>query len=272
MQALEPVRITDPDDKRLTPYRDIRERDLVRRDGLFIAEGKTVLAVLARQSGYRIESVLLLENRVEGLHGLLQGLDPSIRVYAVNQTVIDTVAGFHLHRGILALVHRPAGADAPPGPEARNWKTVVALAGLSNHDNTGAVFRNAAALGADAVLMDAATCDPLYRKAVRVSVGGVLSLPWHRFESANAMLDWLGNAGFSTHALSPSAQTALEDWRPPERSAILLGTEGPGLPGDILGKLPGLCIPMQGGFDSLNVATAGAIVLNHIRVSRHRSG
>lgn len=267
-----PVRIDDPDDPRLAPYRDIRERDLVRRDGLFIAEGTTVLAVLVRQARYRIESLLLLENRVAGLEPLLRSLDPAVPVYEASQAVIDTVAGFHLHRGVLALAHRPHGADGAPGPEAADWKTVVALAGLANHDNVGAIFRNAAALGADAVLMDAATCDPLYRKAVRVSVGGVLTVPWHRFETASAMLGWLAGAGFSVHALSPSAGKALEDWVPEARTAILLGSEGPGLPAPILAGLPGLGIAMAGGFDSLNVATTGAIVLHHVRTSRNRPG
>ncbi len=266
------IPVTDPADPRLAPYRDIRERDLVRRDGLFIAEGKTVLAVLARSGRFAIESVLLLENRVDGLQPIIADLDPAVPVLVVDQTLMDEIAGFHLHRGILAIARRPEGADAPPGPEAEDWRTVVAVSGLANHDNVGAIFRNAAALGADAVLMDGASCDPLYRKAVRVSVGGVLTVPWHRFADTAMMLDWLEGHGFATFALSPAAAIALEDWNSPERTALLLGTEGPGLPADVLADMPGIRIDMAGGFDSLNVATTAAIVLNHLRVCRAKGG
>lgn len=267
-----PTAIADPSDPRLEPYRDIRERDLVRRDKRFIAEGTTVLNVLARQQRFEIESALILENRLAGLSDLIAALPASVPVYVAAATIMDDVAGFPMHRGVLAIGHRRADADRPPDADAaRSWRTVIALCGLSNHDNMGAIFRNAAALGADAVLMDAQSCDPLYRKALRVSVGGVLSVPWHRFGNAEALLDWLVAAGFEPVALTPGGDVVLEDWTPPSRTALILGTEGPGLPPSVLARTRTLRIDMAGGFDSLNVATCAALVLHHRRVRLNSS-
>ncbi|WP_306118485.1 MULTISPECIES: RNA methyltransferase [unclassified Roseitalea] len=258
--------ITDPDDPRLAAYRDIRERDLVRRDGRFVAEGTTVLNVLARQQRFAVESALILKNRLAGLSDLLADLPADVPVYSAPRAVIDAVAGFPIHRGVLAIGHRRRDCDGPPAhADLRSWTTVVALCGLANHDNVGAVFRNAVALGADAVVMDAASCDPLYRKALRVSVGGVLVLPWHRFESTTAMADFLAGHGFALVGLSPSGTGRLESWTPPARTALVLGTEGAGLPPDILARAQTLRIAMARDFDSLNVATSAALVLHHMR-------
>lgn len=263
------IRVTDPDDPRIAPYRAIRERDLVRGGKRFIAEGTSVLRVLAGQRRFAVESALILENRLAGVADIVATLPADVPVHVAAPDVMDAIAGFPMHRGVLAVGHRRADADTPPDPgTARDWRTVVALCGLSNHDNMGAIFRNAAALGADAVLMDAQSCDPLYRKAIRVSVGGVLTVPWHRFETADAMMDWLAAAGFALAGLSPAGATALEDWEPPARAALVLGTEGPGLPGPILDRTGTLRIAMADGFDSLNVATCAALVLHHVRVRR----
>lgn len=263
------IRVTDPDDPRIAPYRAIRERDLVRGGKRFIAEGTSVLRVLAGQRRFAVESALILENRLAGIADIVDTLPADVPVHVADQEVMDAIAGFPMHRGVLAIGHRRDDADMPPASEvADNWQTVVALAGLANHDNMGAIFRNAAALGADAVLMDAQSCDPLYRKAIRVSVGGVLTVPWHRFETADAMIEWLGAAGFALAGLSPAGATALEDWQPPARAALVLGAEGPGLPGPILDRTGTLRIAMANGFDSLNVATCAALVLHHVRVRR----
>jgi len=264
------IRVTDPDDPRIAPYRAIRERDLVRGGKRFIAEGTSVLRVLAGQRRFAVESALILENRLAGVADIVATLPADVPVHVAAPDVMDAIAGFPMHRGVLAVGHRRADADTPPDPgTARDWRTVVALCGLSNHDNMGAIFRNAAALGADAVLMDAQSCDPLYRKAIRVSVGAVLTVPWHRFETADAMIDWLEAAGFALAGLSPAGATALEDWEPPARAALVLGTEGPGLPGPILERTKTLRIAMANGFDSLNVATCAALVLHHVRVRRN---
>lgn len=261
------ITITDPEDARLEPYRDIRERDLVRRERRFIAEGTTVLNVLVHQRRFAIESVLILENRLAGLRALTAALPASVPVYVAQAPVIDAIAGFPMHRGVLAIGHRRADADSPPDAgDARSWRTIVALCGLSNHDNMGAIFRNAAALGADAVVMDAQSCDPLYRKALRVSVGGVLAVPWHRFDTAEQMLQWLTATGLTPISLTPGGKIAVEHWQPAARTALVLGAEGPGLPRSILDRTQTLRIDMAGGFDSLNVATCAALVLHQRRV------
>lgn len=263
------IPIADADDPRIEAYRSIRERDLVRRDGRFIAEGTSVLNVLARQRRFTVESALILENRLAGIRETLDQLDDKVPVYTAGRKVIDAIAGFPMHRGVLAIGRRDVQVDAPPDSvNAGNWQTVVALSGLANHDNVGAIFRNAVALGADAVLMDQATCDPLYRKALRVSVGSVLMLPWHRFETTATMLDWLETGGFGLAGLSPGGAVQLEAWHPPERVALVLGAEGPGLDDATMARLQTVRIAMDGGLDSLNVATSVALVLHEIRRRR----
>jgi tRNA G18 (ribose-2'-O)-methylase SpoU len=178
---------------------------------------------------------------------------------------MDAIVGFPIHRGVLAVARRaplPPVRDLLAGlPEGA---LVVGLVGLANHDNVGGIFRNAAAFGAGAVLLDRETCDPLYRKAIRVSVGGALVVPFTRVESAEAMVEALRAAGFEVISLSPRGREALSQVRPSRRTALLLGAEGPGLPADVLARTRSVSIPMSGGFDSLNVATTSGIALHHL--------
>jgi tRNA G18 (ribose-2'-O)-methylase SpoU len=132
---------------------------------------------------------------------------------------------------------------------------VVGLVGIANHDNMGGLFRNAAAFGADAVLLDEGCCDPLYRKAIRVSVGAALTVPFARAGGAAALATALEARGFSVVALSPRGQTELADFQPAARTAALFGAEGPGLPKEVMARASTVRIEMAGGFDSLNVAT-----------------
>ena len=141
---------------------------------------------------------------------------------------------------------------------------VLALFGIGNHDNMGGLMRNAAAFGVDLVLLDATCCDPLYRKAIRVSVGAALVTPFARLDSENDPIAVLEGAGFTPIALSPSGSEQLKDLERPLRAALLLGAEGPGLPAAILARSRTVSIPMAGGFDSLNVATTSGIVLHHL--------
>ncbi|MGB7433092.1 MAG: RNA methyltransferase [Ahrensia sp.] len=256
------IDISDADDPAIAAYRDVRERDLVRRDGLFIAEGKSVLAVLGAQSRFALHSVLVLENRLGSIEGILVRLAPDVPVYIVNRQVMDAIAGFPMHRGILALARKPD--TTTPALDTSQWRRVVALSAIANHDNMGAIFRNAAAFGADAVLLDPQCCDPLYRKAIRVSVGGVLKVPFRIFETTDAMLDWLYAENFETVGLSPSAPQSVHNWKPAPKTALLMGAEGPGLSPQTLARVTGLSIPMAPGFDSLNVATATGIALAHV--------
>lgn len=262
------TRVSDANDPRIADYRDIRERDLVTRQGRFIAEGKTVLQVLVDQGRFPVQSLLILENRLAGLAGLIDRLEYAVPVYVVGQEVMDAIAGFHMHRGVLALGRTPTEIEEA-ARISDHWKTVIVLSEISNHDNMGAIFRNAAAFGVDAVFMDAQCCDPLYRKAIRVSVGGVLRVPYHRFATLEEAASALDRNGFEIAALSPSGAMPLSKWQPARRQAVVLGSEGPGLPKAWLQRLRTLTIPMARGFDSLNVATAGAIALHHLAAARH---
>lgn len=257
------IPIHDPADPRVAAYRDVRERDLVGREGLFVAEGEVVLRVLARSALCEPVSLMIAQKRVAGLADLIERLAEGTPVYAASQAAMDAVVGFPIHRGILALGRRRAAVPAQDllaglGAEA----LVLVLSGIANHDNMGGLFRNAAAFGADAVLLDADCCDPLYRKAIRVSVGAALMTPFARADGD--LLDLLAAAGFATVALSPGGATRLADLARPSKVAVLLGAEGPGLPAGLLSRTKTVAIPMATGFDSLNVATTAGIVLHHL--------
>lgn len=269
-----PIRITDPDDPAIAGFRDIRERDLVGRTGRFIAEGTVVLNMLAAAHaagrGFAAEKILILENRLEGVADTLARFPADVPVYVADSATIDGIAGFHLHRGVLALGRKPMPQPLDAMLSALPARAlVVVLSGLSNHDNVGAIFRNAAAFGASLVVLDAASCDPLYRKAIRVSVGSVLTVPFHQGEATETILGQLDRAGFSAWGLSPAGTTPIRDIPAGVRTALLLGTEGEGLPQDLLARIRTARIPQMPGLDSLNVATAAAVALHEIN---HRMG
>ena len=267
------VPVASASDPRLAPYAAVKDRDLARRDGRFIVEGRVTLQRLIEASRFPVESLFLSETRVKALAPLLWKLDPQIPVYTTPQSVMDGVTGFHLHRGVLAVARR--GAEIDCGALIANLRapqlTLLALIGLSNHDNVGACFRNAAGLGADAVLLDATSCDPLYRKSIRVSAGTALSLPFARSGDGASLIAALGAAGLETWALTPSGGEPLQRLTPPARLAVIVGAEGPGLPLDLMNRMRRVSIPMVDGVDSLNVAAAGAIALSHV-FSRRLNG
>lgn len=266
---MDPIRIDDPQDPRVSAYLDIRERDLAGRQGRFVAEGKVVLDMLLSTGRFKAESVLVLENRLAGLGEILRKAPVDLPVYVTASEIMDRIAGFHMHRGILAI-GRKAGvqpAEALVGAlPARSL--IVVLVGIANHDNMGSVFRNAAAFGADAVFLDETCCDPLYRKAIRVSVGAALKVPFAPFTDTVGFIAALDRQGFDQLALSPRGQTEIRDAKRSERLALYLGTEGEGLPESLLARLRTVRIDMAEGFDSLNVAAASAIALHHFSASR----
>jgi tRNA G18 (ribose-2'-O)-methylase SpoU len=259
------VEIDSPAHEALEPYTAVRERDLVGRDGLFVAEGEVVLRVLVSRGRYTVRSLLLERRRVQAVQDVLDGLPDGVPAYVVPQHVMDRVVGFSIHRGILALGER--GPELDPERLVVGAWLVVGLVGLANHDNVGGIFRNAAAFGADAVLLDRETCDPLYRKAIRVSVGAALFVPFARCASAADMLDLLERAGIEPVALTPRGEETI-DALAPARRALLLGTEGPGLPDFVLDRARRVRIDMAPGFDSLNVAVASGIALHQARARR----
>jgi tRNA G18 (ribose-2'-O)-methylase SpoU len=260
------IAIDDPRDPRIEPYLDIRERDLTGRRGRFIIEGEVVLRVALRLSHFALESVLIAENRAAPLAGLLGEMAPDLPVYCARRAVLDRIAGFPLHRGILAIGVR-GEAESPDALVARlpPLALVVVLSGIANHDNMGGLFRNAAAFGAAAVLLDAACCDPLYRKAIRVSAGAALLTPFARGSSVEALCDALVRNGFAVFATSPRGRERLEEVQPAPRMAAVFGAEGHGLAPEFLARTRTLRIDMAGGFSSLNVATTSGIVLHHLR-------
>jgi tRNA G18 (ribose-2'-O)-methylase SpoU len=224
--------------------------------------------VLLEAPAFELRACLFSSHKAETLAPRVLERFPDVPVYVAPQAVMDRIAGFPIHRGVLSLVARRSGDDAAgllgaPGP-----RLVLGLVGLSNHDNVGGLFRSAAAFGADLVLLDQGTCDPLYRKAVRVSVGGALRVPFAKVPSGDHMLELLQAHGFETYALSPAGAVDLHALRVGPRVALLLGAEGPGLPQHLLRKTNTVRISMSpkgGAFDSLNVTVAGSIALHALR-------
>lgn len=268
MPAVIPV--DGPDDPRLEPYRAVRERDLVGREGLYVAEGRVVLEKAVAADPGAIVSVLVAAHRLASLADVLARLPAGTPVYAAEQAAMDQVVGFPIHRGLLAIGRTPErdARDLLAGLPA--GALVVGLAGIANHDNMGGVFRNAAAFGAGAVLLDDTCCDPLYRKAIRVSVGAALTVPFARAGDGAAMVDLLAGEGFDVLALSPAGATDLADLTTGLRVAVLFGAEGPGLSAEVLARTRTVRITMAGGFDSLNVAVTSGIVLHHLVANRRR--
>jgi tRNA G18 (ribose-2'-O)-methylase SpoU len=252
--------ITDPGDERLGDYRALTDLELRTRweppNGVFIAEGELVLR-RALRAGYEPRSYLVDAKRVDQLTDLAG----SAPVYAATPAVLEDVTGFHVHRGVLGSFHRRPLLTA---------ESVIATAGrlailedVNNHTNIGAVFRDAAALGVDAVLLSPTCADPLYRRSVRVSMGEVFAIPYARLDPWPAALAEVRAAGFTVLALTPAADAVpLQRLTPAQRArtALLLGAEGPGLSRHALAAsdVP-VQIPMRRGVDSLNIAAAAAV-------------
>jgi tRNA G18 (ribose-2'-O)-methylase SpoU len=250
------------DEPALADYRDLKDRRLAQQSGRFVAESELVVRKLLG-SKLRVCSVLLTAPRLAALESELAAAPRDFPVYVVPQPVMDQVAGFHVHRGCLAIAERPREARVPD-----TARLVVVLVDLVDVDNLGAMARNAAAFGADAILLSPRSADPFYRKAVRTSAGAVLSLPVVRAASwPDELLRLREELGFSlVGAVLGSHARPLATFAPPARLALLFGAEGPGLDPateqlcDALVTIPMAASP---GVDSLNVATAGAVFLYH---------
>ncbi len=254
--------VDDADDPRLADFRNLTDAD-VRPDrrGIVIAEGVNVVARLAR-SAYPMRAVLGVPERIEALRAELAGID--VAVYACDKWLLSDVVGFRVTRGVLASAARPAPAD--PDALLATARRVAVLEGLNDFENLGALFRNAAAFGVDAVLLDPNCADPLYRRSVRVSMGHVLHVPFAVLPGWPAALARVRAHGLRLLALTPRA--GAEDLRrvpPPTRWAVLLGAEGPGLSAQaLIAAEQRVRIPMAAGVDSLNVATAAAVAFAHL--------
>lgn len=257
------VSIADADDPRIASYRNVRERDLMHHEGLFVAESEVVVRVMVGSGRWSVRSMLLEQRRLEGMQDVVDRLDARTTIFVAPQRVMDAIVGFPIHRGVLALGER--GLDLHPDELLSKRGMFVGLVGLTNHDNVGGIFRNAAAFGATGVLLDRASCDPLYRKAIRVSVGASLLVPFARGEDPVDLVDRCARRGREVIALTPKSDLLLEDVarEPPRPRVLLLGTEWEGLPDDILARTRRVRIPMSSayGLDSLNVAVASGIAL-----------
>jgi tRNA G18 (ribose-2'-O)-methylase SpoU len=226
--------------------------------GFFVAEGGHALDRLLA-SGRRIRSVLVDPVRLEILGDRLAGVGAPVLL--ADQPTLRAVAGFPVHRGVLAAADRWPLPD--PAEVLADALRIAVLEDINDHENLGVIFRSAGSLGLDAVLLSPRCCDPLYRRSVRVSMGHVLTVPWTRLEPWPRTLDTVSRAGFTLVALTPAADAeALSRWNPgaAERIAVMLGAEGPGLsPAALTAADRRLTIPMRWPADSLNVGSAAAI-------------
>jgi tRNA G18 (ribose-2'-O)-methylase SpoU len=257
--------ITRVDDPRLDLYRHLTDSDARRsleaEHGVFVVEGVTAIERLLR-SERRVRSLLLLAHQAQRLAPALVGRD--MPVYVGSREVLAATAGFDVHRGALAIAERPALPD--PEDVVRGAHLLAVLEGLTDPVNLGAIARSARALGVDALLLDPTCADPLYRRAVRVSMGEILFLPWTRIARWPDGLARVREAGITLVALTPAPDAMPIDefvTSAPARLALLLGTEGPGLSAAALAACDvQVRIPLRAGVDSLNVAHAAAIAFH----------
>lgn len=262
-EALNVHDVDDPGDPRLDDFRDLnsvdRRPDLPSGKGLVIAEGVLVVQRMLA-SRFRPHALLGTDRRLAELEDDLAG--SAVPYYRASADVMAQVVGFHLNRGVLAAARRvpePSVTDVIAGA-----RTVAVLEGVNDHENLGSIFRNAAGLGVDAVVFGSGCADPLYRRAVRVSMGHALLVPYARAACWPGELKTLRENGFRLMAMTPhgtacalpEAMTTARD----QRVALLVGAEGPGLTSATL-RLSDVRvrIPMSRGTDSLNVATAAAL-------------
>ena len=252
--------VTSADDERIGDYRALTDLELRTRweppNGLFIAEGELVIR-RALRAGYRLRSVLVDEKRVDQL----TDLPPDATVYAAAPPVLELITGFHVHRGVLASFHRrpnPTLDDVLAGS-----RSLAVLEAINTHTNIGALFRSAAALGIDGIVLSPTCADPLYRRAVRVSMGEVFAIPYAKVEDWPKALSAVRDAGFTILAMTPAPDAIpLQRLSPVQRArpAWLFGAEGPGLSRHALEASDlKVIIPMHNNVDSLNVATSAAI-------------
>jgi tRNA G18 (ribose-2'-O)-methylase SpoU len=258
--------VEDPEDPRLTDYREIRDAERRRRSGTFIAEGRQVVRRLLDAGRYRARSALVTPPALDALGAALAAAE--VPTYLVRQDIVKAIVGIEFHHGCLAVGERGAEQTLEAVLAEARGGCVVVLEDLGDASNVGAIFRNALAFGAGAVLLSPGTADPLYRKAIRVSAGAAVALPFARLADWPRDLERLRDAGHTLLALTPRAEavdiSALGPKCPRSpRVALLLGTEGRGLSAGALAAADlQVRIPMAPEMDSLNVATAGAVALH----------
>jgi tRNA G18 (ribose-2'-O)-methylase SpoU len=283
------IEITSFGDPRVDVFRNIRDADLRGRDGLFMAESELVVRRLLR-TPQRIHSLLLSREKFHRMRGALGRLPDSIPVYVADLKLMHEIAAFHIHRGVLAAGFRLAPQQllldralgdlrlASRSSERRltdDSVTIVLAEGITNVDNMGALFRNAAAFGVNGLLLDPACCDPLYRKAIRVSMGHTLSIPYAISQDWRSDLERLKREWGLALIAAESTERAVALWNMPKacRVGIVVGSEGHGIAPATLDICDAVCaIPMAGNVSSINVAVASAVVLYELRRPREAAG
>jgi tRNA G18 (ribose-2'-O)-methylase SpoU len=262
-------RIDCANDPRATAYRDLGDGELLHSRGVFVAEGRLIVRRIIDDARHTVESLLLNDAALRDLAPALDRLDPAVPVLVCRASDFQQLTGFNIHRGCLAFVRRPA--RMPVAALISSATRLVVLEGVTNADNVGGVFRNAAAFDADGVLLSPTTCDPLYRKAIRTSMGAALRVPFARVaaEEWPGALVQLRAAGFLVVALTlrePSESLDAFAARPcPSRVALVIGTEGEGLTPAVETLADRrVRIPISDRVDSLNLAVAAGIALSRL--------
>ncbi|GAB6902801.1 TrmH family RNA methyltransferase [Kineosporia succinea] len=266
------IHLDTPDDPRLADYVSLTDVVLRTRlepaGGLYMAESEKVIR-RAMRAGHRPRSMVLAQNWRSSLDDLVADVQATgAPVFTGPIELIELITGFHVHRGAIAAMHRPA--LPPVGQVLENARRVVVLENIVDHTNVGAIFRSVAGIGADAVLVTPRCADPFYRRSVRVSMGTVFQVPWTRVDPWPEGIGMLQEAGFEVGALALSPHAvSLDEFaaRAPEKVALILGTEGDGLSRATVENADRtVMIPMAGGVDSLNVAAAAAVAMWALRV------
>ncbi len=247
----------------LAEYRDIAHPDRLIARRVFVAEGRLVVERLVTRGTHQVRSLLLSTAAAAAMDAVVRRLPSAVPVYVAPQDVMNGVVGFNIHRGCLALAERPASRPLEPSDLAAAGRVLV-LEGVNNPDNVGSLFRAAAALGAELVVLGPGCGDPLYRKAIRTSMAATLLLPYRVAAPWPDALALFRQEGVAIVACTPAPDApSLYETRLPARAAVLVGAEGPGLSRSALTYSDvRVRIPMHGQTNSLNVATAAAIVLS----------
>ena len=259
------VRISGPGDPRVDAYHAVQDPELVRQRGLFVAEGRLVVERLIGERRFAIQSLLLSDAAFRALEPALSALELALPVFICAAADFHGITGYDVHRGCLALAARPAAPSLDVVLE--DARAVVVLDGVTDAGNVGGIFRNAAAFGVDAVLLDSSSCDPLYRKAIRTSMAATLCVPFVRVEPWPDGLNELRRLGYGLAAFTPDPEArSLRSFamnRLPDRLALLFGSEDSGLTGAAQGLADvRVRIPVRPDVDSLNLAVASGVALS----------
>jgi tRNA G18 (ribose-2'-O)-methylase SpoU len=267
---VEPIRIETANDPRVADFGDVSDPVLVRQQGLFVAEGRFVVRRLLANPRYVFRALLVTDTAFGALSDELSAANRQPPVYITSRPVIRQIGGYDFHQGCLGLAERPPAVDVRALlSDVPLVRPIVILEQVANPDNIGAIFRNAAALGAAAVLLSPGCVDPLYRKAIRTSIGATLHVPYAVVHDWPDGLAQVRERGYHLVALTPDATaTRLDRYVLPTPGgvALLLGNEGDGLTQAALGGADAhVRIPVDPPVDSLNVATAAALALHQLR-------